>query len=74
MRDLTKNLLEARNWAEGVRDSVFKVEKWSRHPNCDTEKVQLEHVDNLLCFDPVPCNEPALLKLKVEDNLRSFCF
>ncbi|PSS04169.1 Lysine-specific demethylase [Actinidia chinensis var. chinensis] len=64
VRDLTKNLLEARNWAEDVRDSVSKVEKWSRHPNCDTEKVQLEHVNNLLSFDPVPCNEPALLKLK----------
>ncbi|GFS37147.1 transcription factor jumonji (jmjC) domain-containing protein [Actinidia rufa] len=64
VRDLTKNLLQARNWAEDVRDSVSKVEKWSRHPNCDTEKVQLEHVNNLLSFDPVPCSEPALLKLK----------
>ncbi|PSS11412.1 Lysine-specific demethylase [Actinidia chinensis var. chinensis] len=64
VRDLTKNLLEARNWAEGVRDLLSKVEKWSRHCNCDTERVQLKHVDNLLSFDPVPCNEPALLKLK----------
>ncbi|XP_057511416.1 lysine-specific demethylase JMJ17-like [Actinidia eriantha] len=64
VRDLTKNLLEARNWAEGVRDLLSKVEKWSRHCNCDAERVQLKHVDNLLSFDPVPCNEPSLLKLK----------
>ncbi|KAL6986237.1 hypothetical protein U1Q18_019605, partial [Sarracenia purpurea var. burkii] len=64
VRDMTKNLIEAQNWAESVRDCLSKVEKWSQHRSCDTEKVQLEHVDILLSFDPLPCNEPLLLKLK----------
>ncbi|XP_028088427.1 lysine-specific demethylase 5A isoform X1 [Camellia sinensis] len=68
VRDVTKNLVDAQNWAKGVRECLSKVEKWSCHCSCDTEKVQWEHVDNLLGFDPVPCNEPALLKLKDYEN------
>ncbi|KAI8569526.1 hypothetical protein RHMOL_Rhmol02G0285500 [Rhododendron molle] len=71
VRDVTKNLLEAKSWAEGVRDCLSKVEKWSAHRSCNTEKVKWEHVDNLLRRDPVPCNEPALVRLKVEDSLRT---
>lgn len=71
MRDVTKNLLEAKSWAEEVRDCLSKVEKWSTHRSCDTEKAKWEHVDNLLRRDPVPCNEPALVQLKVQDSLRT---
>lgn len=64
VRDVTKNLLEAKSWAEGVRDCLSKVGKWSAHRSCDTEKVKWEHVENLVRCDPVPCNEPGLVKLK----------
>ncbi|XP_059661778.1 lysine-specific demethylase JMJ17 isoform X2 [Cornus florida] len=64
VRDVAKNLIEAQKWAENIKDCLSKVEKWSYHHCHDIEKVHLEHVTNLLCFNPLPCNEPKNLKLK----------
>ncbi|XAR70302.1 hypothetical protein NMG60_11027112 [Bertholletia excelsa] len=64
VRNMRKNLIEAQNWAEGLRDCLLKVETWSHDDDLDIEKVQLDHLNNLLSFNPRPCNEPALLKLK----------
>ncbi|KAJ4712113.1 Transcription factor jumonji (JmjC) domain protein [Melia azedarach] len=64
VRDMMKKLIEAQRWAEGIRDCLYKVENWSYHPGCDMEKVRLEYVNELLGFDPVPCNEPEHIKLK----------
>ncbi|KAM7531266.1 hypothetical protein LguiB_034676 [Lonicera macranthoides] len=65
VRDMVKNLIEAQNWAEGVRDCVAKVELWSCNPNHEIEKVQMKYVNKLLSYNPAPCNEPGHLKLKV---------
>ncbi|KAF5729995.1 lysine-specific demethylase 5B isoform X2 [Tripterygium wilfordii] len=64
MREVVKNLIEAQNWAEGIRDCLSKIEKWSCHHDSDLERVKFEYVNKLLQFDPVPCNEPGRLKLK----------
>uniref|UniRef100_A0A5B7BX15 Putative lysine-specific demethylase 5B isoform X4 n=1 Tax=Davidia involucrata TaxID=16924 RepID=A0A5B7BX15_DAVIN len=72
VRDMAKNLIEAQNWAESIRDCLSKVEKWSCYRSNDIEKVQLEHVSNLIGFNTVPCNEPGHLKLKdYEQEARS---
>ena len=60
---MVKKLTEARKWAQGIRDCLSKIENWS--PGSDFEKVPLKRVKKLLSFDPVPCNEPGYLKLKV---------
>lgn len=65
MRDTAKNLIEARKWAEGIRDCLSKVENRSCHSVGDLDKVHFEYVNELLSFNPVPCNEPGHLKLKV---------
>lgn len=65
MRDTVKNLIEAQKWAEGIRDCVSKIENWSRHCGVDLDKIHFEYVEELLSFNPVPCNEPEHLKLKV---------
>lgn len=64
VRELAKNLAEAQNWAEGVRDCLSKIELWASHHNCEMERVKLEDVRTLLNVSPVPCNEPGHLKLK----------
>ncbi|XP_052209867.1 lysine-specific demethylase JMJ17 isoform X2 [Diospyros lotus] len=74
VREMTKNLVKGQKWAEDVRDCLSKVEKLSCDHRHDTEKVKLEHVTNLLTFDPAPCNEPAILKLKdYEVEARVLC-
>lgn len=65
MRELAKNLAEAQNWAEGVRDCLSKIELWTRRDDCKVERVKMEYVSSLLDVSPVPCNEPGHLKLKV---------
>lgn len=65
MRNLTKKLIEAQSWAEGIRDCLAKIEKCSSRCDHDIEKVHSECVNKLLCFDPAPCNEPRHHKLKV---------
>ncbi|KAK2664046.1 hypothetical protein Ddye_002620 [Dipteronia dyeriana] len=64
VRLMVRNLAEAQRWAEGIRDCLSKVENWSYHGGCDTEKVRWGYLKELLSFDPVPCSEPGHLKLK----------
>ncbi|XP_021735832.1 lysine-specific demethylase 5D-like [Chenopodium quinoa] len=64
VRDVEKNLVQAKDWAEGIRKSLSAVESWSKNGDSDMDKVHLEYVNNLLGHDPVPCNEPGLFKLK----------
>ncbi|XP_024995655.1 uncharacterized protein LOC112528803 isoform X4 [Cynara cardunculus var. scolymus] len=64
VRELAKNLAEAQNWAEGVRDCLSKIELWGSHHNSEVERVKMEDVNTLLNANPVPCNEPGHLKLK----------
>ncbi|KAK3034555.1 hypothetical protein RJ639_033801 [Escallonia herrerae] len=65
VRDMVKNLIEAQNWAKGVKDCLSKLVLWSSHRNHEIEKVRMEHVNSLLGFNPLPCNEPGILKLKL---------
>lgn len=75
---MVKKLTEAQKWAEGIRNCLSKAENWSYQPGRDLEKVELAYVNELLGFDPVPCNEPGHLKLKVlcfsENCSFNFCF
>lgn len=63
VRGMVKKLIVAQKWAEGIRNCLSKVENWSCH--CSFERVQMDYVNELLDFDPLPCNEPGHLKLKV---------
>ncbi|XP_049378472.1 uncharacterized protein LOC125843295 [Solanum stenotomum] len=63
VRDLVKRLIDAQSWAQNVRDSLSKVKSWMSDHN-SVVKVQMEVVDNLLSLNPVPCNEPAHVRLK----------
>jgi len=60
-----KRLIDAQSWAQNVRDSLSKVKSWMSDHN-SVVKVQMEVVDNLLSLNPVPCNEPAHVRLKVK--------
>ncbi|GAB4849576.1 hypothetical protein Ancab_004371 [Ancistrocladus abbreviatus] len=52
VRDMVKNMVTAKDWAESIRDTIQKVENWScLGPN--EEKVHLDHIADLLRFDPV---------------------
>ncbi|CAJ2650651.1 unnamed protein product [Trifolium pratense] len=64
VRDMVKSLSEAQKWAEGIKDCVTKIESWLSHQDSSLKKIHLEYVDELLRFDPVPCNEPRYHKLK----------
>ncbi|KAL2936476.1 Lysine-specific demethylase 5B [Bienertia sinuspersici] len=64
VRDVMRNLVQAKDWAERIRKSLSAVERWSENGGTDVDKVHLEHINNLLKHDPVPCNEPGHLKLK----------
>lgn len=61
---MVKSLTAARKWAQGIRDSLSKIENWSA--GGDFEKVTHKRVKKLLSVDPVPCNEPGYHKLKVQ--------
>ena len=65
VRDMVKKLIDAKKWAEGIRNCLSKVENWSNHCGVDLEKIHFQYVEELLSFNPVPCNEPGHLKLKV---------
>lgn len=67
---MTRKLIEAQNWAEGIRDCVSKLESWSDNRKHGMERVQMKCALNLLSFDPAPCNEPGCVKLKVEHLLK----
>jgi histone demethylase JARID1 len=62
---MVKSLNAAQMWAGGIRDCLFKVQNWSSGHSCDLERVPLEYIAELLNNDPVPCNEPGHLMLKV---------
>ncbi|EXB37360.1 Lysine-specific demethylase 5A [Morus notabilis] len=64
VRDMAKNLVNARKWAESVRRCVFKCKKWSRHQCDGLEKVHYDLINELLSANPLPCNEPRHIKLK----------
>ncbi|XP_044485625.1 lysine-specific demethylase 5A isoform X2 [Mangifera indica] len=64
VRDMAKKLSEAQKWAEGIRNCLSKAEHCSYQPDCDSDKVELAYVNELLGLDTVPCNEPGHLKLK----------
>ncbi|XP_050266962.1 lysine-specific demethylase JMJ17 isoform X1 [Quercus robur] len=64
VRDTVKKLIKAQKWAEGIRDCVSKIENRSRHCDVDLDKIHFEYVEELLSFNPLPCNEPERLKLK----------
>ncbi|KAK6130062.1 hypothetical protein DH2020_036189 [Rehmannia glutinosa] len=67
VREMQNNLIQAQIWAKAVRDCLFKVKLWSSYRNCDTERVQMDDVNELLRFSTAPCNEPGHLQLKVVD-------
>ncbi|XP_048230426.1 lysine-specific demethylase 5B isoform X3 [Ricinus communis] len=64
VRKMAKNLITAQKWAEGIRECLSNVENWSCNCSCDFKRVQMECINELLKFDPVPCNEPGYLKLQ----------
>lgn len=64
VRDVVRNLAQAKDWAERVRTSLSAIESWSKKCDRDVDRVHLKHIDNLFKHDPVPCNEPGHLKLK----------
>lgn len=71
---MVKHLIIAKNWAGGIRDCLSKVENWSSHRSCDLERVPLENISELLNFDPMPCNEPGHLILKVINCIQCVFF
>uniref|UniRef100_A0A2P2MIT6 Transcription factor n=1 Tax=Rhizophora mucronata TaxID=61149 RepID=A0A2P2MIT6_RHIMU len=63
VRNVVKDLIVAQKWAEGMRDCLFRIQNWS---SCrDLERVHMESINELLNVQPVPCNEPGHIKLKV---------
>ncbi|XP_047341100.1 lysine-specific demethylase 5B [Impatiens glandulifera] len=64
VRQMVEKLVAAQSWADGIKHALSKVGKWTINHSQDKDKVQFDHVNNLLSFDPVPCNQPAYLKLK----------
>ncbi|XP_009617976.2 lysine-specific demethylase JMJ17 isoform X2 [Nicotiana tomentosiformis] len=64
VRELVKKLIEAQSWAQNVKDCLSKVKSWMSDRSSDVVKVQMEVVNSLLSLNPVPCNEPAHLRLK----------
>lgn len=63
VREMHTSLVQARKWAKSVRNCVSKLKTWSK--KSDLEKVQMNHVNELLKFDTPPCNEPRHIQLKV---------
>lgn len=61
-----KKLIEAQSWAQNAEDCLSKVKSWMSDRSSDVMKVQMEVVNSLLSLNPVPCNEPAHLRLKVK--------
>ncbi|XP_077241841.1 transcription factor jumonji (jmjC) domain-containing protein [Tasmannia lanceolata] len=66
VRQMINNLKKAQKWAVDVRNCLSKVDTWLCHPDNNIEKVTLGYIQELLSFDPLPCNEPAHSKLKVQ--------
>lgn len=64
VRDMAKNMIEAQNWVEAVRDCLSKVKLWSFNQNHGTERVRMDQVNELLRLGNAPCSEPSHLQLK----------
>ncbi|KAL5098856.1 hypothetical protein RYX36_003183 [Vicia faba] len=64
VRDMVKSLTEAQKWAEGIKDCVTKIELRLSHQDSSFKKIHIDYVNELLRFNPVPCNEPHYHKLK----------
>ncbi|KAL1556835.1 lysine-specific demethylase rbr-2-like isoform X1 [Salvia divinorum] len=62
VREMHTSLVQARKWAKSVRTCVSKLKTWSK--KSDLEKVQMNHVNELLKFNTLPCNEPRHIQLK----------
>ncbi|KAG6405770.1 hypothetical protein SASPL_133364 [Salvia splendens] len=62
VREMHTSLVQARKWAKSVRNCVSKLKTWSK--KSDLEKVQMNHVNELLKFNTPPCNEPRHVQLK----------
>ncbi|CAH9116841.1 unnamed protein product [Cuscuta europaea] len=65
---MTKKMVESQNWTKTIRDCLSRLEAWSCKGDFDSEKVQMELVDNLLSLSLVHCVDPAYLKLKVVES------
>ncbi|KAF5175251.1 Lysine-specific demethylase 5b [Thalictrum thalictroides] len=65
VRDMARNLVDAKKWALDVRSCLAKVENIMNHRNSEMEKVTLGAVQKLLSFNQFSCNEPGHLKLKI---------
>ncbi|GAB2296855.1 hypothetical protein Dimus_030956 [Dionaea muscipula] len=63
VRDMVKNMVDAKNWGESVQKCLSNIERWLPGAS-DEDKVHLDHISNLLRRDPVPCDVPGHLKLK----------
>lgn len=75
VRDVANDLVKAKKWSANVRNCLYKVDASVHLRNGDIEKVSLNDVENLLTFDPPPCNESGYLRLKVNkySNYVVFC-
>ena len=65
MRDVLKRLIAAKTWSEGISDCLRKIQNWTSDKENDLQRVHMEHVDELLTLDPVPCEVPGRHKLQV---------
>ncbi|GAB2224615.1 hypothetical protein Droror1_Dr00005377 [Drosera rotundifolia] len=63
VRDMVKNMVDAKNWGESVEKCVLRIESWSLEV-ANEDKVHLDHITTLLRRDPAPCDVPGHLKLK----------
>ncbi|CAH9116843.1 unnamed protein product [Cuscuta europaea] len=70
---MTKKMVESQNWTKTIRDCLSRLEAWSCKGDFDSEKVQMELVDNLLSLSLVHCVDPAYLKLKEIDYVLLLC-
>ncbi|XP_022928863.1 lysine-specific demethylase 5A isoform X1 [Cucurbita moschata] len=64
VRDVVRNLDETQKWVQGIGDSICKIEAWSCDHSGSSEKICMDHVNNLLSLPPISCNHPGYLKLK----------
>ncbi|PIN05226.1 hypothetical protein CDL12_22235 [Handroanthus impetiginosus] len=64
VREMENNLIQAQNWVEAVKDCLSKVKLWSRDRSCDTDRVDLDHINDLLSLSTPPCYEPSHNQLK----------
>ncbi|KAL8498431.1 hypothetical protein ACS0TY_021673 [Phlomoides rotata] len=63
VREIQNNLIQAQNWAKSARDCLSKLISWSS--SCgDTERVQMDHINELLSLCTEPCNDSSYNQLK----------